>query len=198
VVFRWARSRDAGAVELQTSRLVLRPVTTADAAAVVAYRGDPQVVRYLSHDGLTLEQATSLLENADVRWPASAEERFNVTLAVVLDDHVIGDVHVWNTGEPLQPASDDPGEVWLGYAIHPRHHGQGYATEAVSRVVEWLRQTGIKRIHANTYCENVASVKLLQRLGFQQAAVFGPDEDGCGKRLASIGFRRDILTATSS
>lgn len=176
-------------MELYTPRLVLRPMTTEHAVAVLAYRGDREVARYLADEDLTFEQARARLVRAGGRWPDRGDERFNFTLAVTLDGSVIGDVHAWNTDEPLQPTSDDPREVWLGYALDPRHHGQGYAAEAVGRLITWLGQLGAVRIYANTYLANTASVALLRRLGFERDLVFDAGEDECGKGLPSGRYR---------
>ncbi len=57
----------------------------------------------------------------------------------------------------------------LGYVFHPEYHGQGYATEccraAMAHVFEALAADGIL---TGTRAENVASVGLLQRLGFRE------------------------------
>ncbi len=182
---------------LRTRRLVLRPVTAGDCDAVHAYRGDPEVVRFLTHEALSAEQTTAYLARAAAQWSASDDERFNLTLAVLLDGEVIGDVHVWNTDEPLQPASDDPREAWVGYVLDPRYQGQGLAGEALDGVLQWLAGRGIRRVYANTYCENAASARLLERFGFAAVRRFGPDEDGCGKGRASVRMGLDIGPAAA-
>ena len=60
----------------------------------------------------------------------------------------------------------------LGYVFHPDHHGHGYATEscraAMARV---FGQLGADGILTGTRQENVASVRLLERLGLREADV---------------------------
>src|SRR5690349_20841391 len=114
-------------MELRTRRLRIRPVTADDAAAVVEYRGDPAVAAYLPHGPLDPQQTRELLARAEALWASAEQDRFNLLFAVELEGSVIGDVHAWNVAESLQPASDDPADVWIGYAFVPGHQGQGYA-----------------------------------------------------------------------
>src|SRR5438270_2526623 len=136
-------------VEIRTARLLLRPVTEADADSVQTYRGDPVVAAYLTHDPFDLEQARQFVAQAEALWSTADDERFNLLFAVVLDGAVIGGVHAWNTAESLQPASPDSTDVWIGYASDAHHQGRGYAIEAVRALVDWLFARGARTLFAN-------------------------------------------------
>jgi RimJ/RimL family protein N-acetyltransferase len=176
-------------VEIRTERLVLRPIEVGDAAMVHEYRGDPSVVTYLTHPALDLDQTRERLTGAAASWSTAGRKRFNLTFAVVLGEIVIGDVHVWNTPEPFQPASADPAEVWVGYAFNPRFHGHGYATEAMRALVGWSLERGVERIYANFYAANTSSHALLKRLGFDDHQFYSAAQDESGKNLASCQMR---------
>src|SRR5207249_2594697 len=102
---------------------------------------------------------------------------------------VIGDLHAWNMAESLQPASSDPADVWIGYAFLPGYHGQGYATEAVASLLDWLLARGARRVFANCYLENTASIRLLWRLGFVEHLRYTAEQDEAGKHKASCRMR---------
>ena len=54
----------------------------------------------------------------------------------------------------------------IGYALAAGYRGQGYATEAARGLVDYAFTTlGLHRLSANTNSENVASQRLLERLG---------------------------------
>lgn len=59
--------------------------------------------------------------------------------------------------------------VEIAYIIDPEHWGRGIATEAVGRMVEFL-QTDVKihKIRASLYAKNLASKRVLEKLGFVQ------------------------------
>jgi RimJ/RimL family protein N-acetyltransferase len=76
------------------------------------------------------------------------------------------------TGEPIGDLavrlSWDGRAAEIGYTFHPRFWGRGYATEAVEALVDDLMdQRGVRRITAITDPDNLASVRVLERLGFE-------------------------------
>ncbi len=68
--------------------------------------------------------------------------------------------------------SEDGKTAEIGYTLHAWARGNGYATEAVGRVIEYLVETrGAHRIEASTDPANVASIGVLERLGFRSEGV---------------------------
>jgi RimJ/RimL family protein N-acetyltransferase len=83
------------------------------------------------------------------------------------DGHVIGDVGFM--GPP-----DVTGAVSVGCGITEDARGQGYATEALGAVLAWARgQSGLTCVLADTTRSNVASQRLLERVGMRRVG-----EDG--------------------
>jgi len=72
---------------------------------------------------------------------------------------------IGNGGFKGPPDSD--GGVEIGYYVRPTHRRHGYATEAVRCLVEHaLSCTGVKIVVAETQGDNVASVRLLEKIVF--------------------------------
>jgi RimJ/RimL family protein N-acetyltransferase len=64
---------------------------------------------------------------------------------------------------------DPYGFAEVGYIIDPHGRGRGYATRAVRLVARWvLDDLGIGRLQARTHPDNVASQRVLERVGFQR------------------------------
>ncbi len=60
------------------------------------------------------------------------------------------------------------GEVDVGYAYFPEYSGMGYATEAAAAVIAWGRSAcGLDRIVGFVSPHNMASIKVLQKLGMR-------------------------------
>lgn len=60
----------------------------------------------------------------------------------------------------------------LGYTIGLDYWGKGYATEAAAAIVDHGFLTrGLDRIHAGYFTRNVASGRILEKLGFKQEAL---------------------------
>lgn len=72
-------------------------------------------------------------------------------------------------GEFCFKGISEEGIVEIGYGITSDYQGCGYATEAVGALVNWaLMQTGILCIKAEVEETNIASLKVLKKLGFTQ------------------------------
>ena len=64
------------------------------------------------------------------------------------------------------------GAVEIGYYVRSRFRRQGYGTEAAARLVAWaFEHPQVTHVVAETAVENVASILVLQRLGFGRAGV---------------------------
>jgi len=59
------------------------------------------------------------------------------------------------------------GFIDLGYRFNPAHWGKGYATEAAAAVLRYgFSELQLETIRAHAACENLASVRVLEKLGF--------------------------------
>lgn len=118
-----------------TERLELRPLTEADAAALRRLRGNPDAVRFLSHQPLSAGKTDQLLADLLTRAERSTAACFHVGWAVVLRSSgtMIGDGRTWNTAEPPLPGSLPDRYASLGYLLHPDHHGKATAPKPPRR-----------------------------------------------------------------
>ncbi|MFF5211164.1 GNAT family N-acetyltransferase [Streptosporangium sp. NPDC000396] len=141
---------------LTTERLVLRPVTVQDHAALLAHWTAPDVRRFL-FDGAILSPAeiTEVIDDS-VRDFASAG--YGLWLIRETD----GTDLVGTAG--LRPLEDLGLEVL--YSLAPGAWGKGYATEAARAVVEHaLGPLGVPEVLAEVDEGNAASVAVVERLG---------------------------------
>lgn len=147
---------------IRTERLVLRRFRDDDRPGFLAYRRHPDVARYQSWDVDYADAAADSffaeMTTAPVWRPG---EWFQV--AVEHDGTLIGDVAFW--------PDPDGAEVEIGYSLHPDHQGKGFASEAVAALVRALREQGARTVVAGCDVDNVASARLLERLGFARAGV---------------------------
>lgn len=67
-------------------------------------------------------------------------------------------------GLKLWPAKNRRAEVW--YKIHPQHWGNGYATEALNRILDFcFDELDLHRIQAGCAVDNIGSIKVLEKAG---------------------------------
>jgi RimJ/RimL family protein N-acetyltransferase len=147
---------------LSTERLVLRPVTADDHAALLAHWTQPDVRRFL-FDGATLSAAevTETIAESVRDFAASG-------FGIWLIEHCSGPGLVGTAG--LRPLEDSGLEIF--YSLAPGAWGHGYATEAARAVVEYgLGPLGLPEVLAEVDEGNAASVAVVKRLGMTPYAV---------------------------
>jgi RimJ/RimL family protein N-acetyltransferase len=152
---------------LETPRLILRRFVPADAASFAAYRSDPEIARYQSWDTpYTLEQALRFMTAMDSAEPGQPGHWFQVALQLKSDPLLIGDC-------AFQILAEDSRQAEIGFTLAGPYHGQGYAAEAVRRLLGYLF-TGfnLHRVRANCDVENTASARLMERVGMRREAHF--------------------------
>lgn len=73
---------------------------------------------------------------------------------------------------------DENGSVEIGYGLNLAVQGRGYATEIVGALAVWLlRQPGVTQVKAECLETNLASVRVLQKIGFEPTGE-KPDAEG--------------------
>jgi len=147
----------------ETPRLRLHAMVDhddADAALMLALLNDPGFIRHIADRGVrTLEQARDYLRNGALR--SYAQHGFGMYAIRRRDTGIL----IGNCGLVSRDGLDGPD---LGYALLPAHAGQGFAYEAARAVIADARdRLGIARLHAIVNPDNVASIGLLQKLGFE-------------------------------
>ena len=147
---------------LSTERLVLRPVTTDDHAAVLAHWTQPDVRRFL-FDGAALS-GVEVAETIEESIGDFAVRGFGVWL-----------IELGSTADligtaGLRPLGSSGLEIF--YSLAPGAWGHGYATEAARAVVEYgLGPLGLPEVLAEVDEGNAASVAVVKRLGMTAYAV---------------------------
>jgi RimJ/RimL family protein N-acetyltransferase len=68
-----------------------------------------------------------------------------------------------------------PDEPELAYELLRTAQGHGYATEAGRAVVTWVGEAGYRRLWATVRDWNVASRRVLEKLGFRETGRVEPD-----------------------
>ncbi len=154
-----------------TARLLLRPFTMDDLDELHAIQSRADVTRYLYWNPRTRDEVAQAIATRAQRTALEAEGD-TLVLAIELRETgaMIGDVNLHWLSEVHKQ-----GEI--GFVLHPRHHGRGYAREAA---VEMLRLgfegLSLHRIIGRCDGANGASARLMERLGMRREAHFRQNE----------------------
>lgn len=148
-----------------TPRLVLRPFNRADVDAVFAYRSLPEVAKYLFDHPMSFNECADAVR-ARAGQIAFGSEGDKILLAAEeqATGRVIGEVSlIWRSVADLQAE--------VGYILHPEVWGRGYATEAARALLAFaFGPAAMHRVYARCDARNIASARVMQRLGMRQEA----------------------------
>lgn len=141
----------------QTPRLTLRRFTEADAPLILSLNSDPEIVKYVHEPTLkTVEQAGKILH--DIILPQYKNNLGRWAIHVKDSNEFIG----W-CGLKYRPEID---EIDLGYRLVQKAWGKGFATEAAQHTLYYgLNDLEVKLITGRAHIENIASIKVLEKIG---------------------------------
>ena len=140
-------------------RVILRRLSPADFEDFQAYRSDPAVARYQSWSPMSVAEATAFLAERGAA-PFGRPGWFQIGIAERSTGRLVGDI-----GICLHRKESEPAEI--GFTLATPSQRQGLATEAVREALALLfEQTEIAEVIAITDTRNLASIRLLERVGF--------------------------------
>jgi len=150
---------------LETTRLILRPLTLADAeTAYHGWTGDLEVARYVSWLPHRSIQET-------IEWLKEIEWKQDDADKIIPRDNYIWGFILKETSELFGSG----GLIWeegcqlyqVGYNIMKSHWNRGYTTEAMRAILHFAAENlGIKRVAGGHAKENLASARIIEKLGF--------------------------------
>ncbi|RON40799.1 GNAT family N-acetyltransferase [Pseudomonas frederiksbergensis] len=147
---------------LETPRLQLREIVTADAPALLAIHSNKQAMQWFGMDPITeIAQAQALVDtfaesrtqpNSGIRWGIQDKAH----------DELLGNCGLFKWNRQWKSCS-------LGFALGQPAWGKGIMSEALQAMLVWsFEQMQLHRIEATVHPQNQACLKLLERLGFVQ------------------------------
>jgi len=144
---------------LETERLVLRPLRMFDAFDMYEYSRMPETSRFLTWSPHTdIEYTKNYI--AFVIDKCRAGEFYDWALVLKNEDEKM----IGTCGFSKIDPSNDSGEI--GYVINPDYHGNGYATEAAKKIIEFgFKNLKLHRIEAKYIVENTASLSVMKKCG---------------------------------
>ncbi|WP_134768744.1 GNAT family protein [Nocardioides sp. 1609] len=153
---------------LQTARLRLRPFADADADALFALHSDAHVLRYWDAPPWT-DRTRAERFIAACRQLADDGTGARLVLERTADGAFLGWCGLTRWNPEHRSAS-------LGYCLDAPAWGHGYATEAARAVLAWAFATvDLNRVQAETDTRNLASARVLEKVGFRREGTLRED-----------------------
>ena len=144
-------------VIFETPNLILRQFTETDAPLILLLNSDPEIVKYLHEPTLkTVEDAEKILH--DIILPQYKNNLGRWAIHTKDNMDFIG----W-CGLKYRPELD---EIDLGYRLMQKAWGKGFATEAAQHSLDFgFKTLDLKLITGRAHIENIASIKVLEKIG---------------------------------
>jgi len=150
---------------IKTDRLNIRIASLGDEDAIYSYRSDFEENKYQGWLPESVEEIREYIKN----MPATlnvADVCFQFAITLTSENLLIGDMGIIFTNHNKMQAE-------IGCTLHKNWQGKGYATEALTAMVNFLFLTLNKhRVIASIDPRNTASIRLIERLGFRKEGYF--------------------------
>lgn len=149
-------------LELETARLLIRPIQPLDAEAVFKYRCNKQVNQYQGFIPESISEVDHFIAHqvsTEINVPGTW-----IQMVVIHKDkgELVGDIGI-------HFHATDPMQAEIGCTFDYLYHGQGYATESLREIMNVLFfELGKDRLTASVDPQNLPSIKLMERLGFRE------------------------------
>lgn len=148
----------------QTERLHLRAMQPQDGKTVHYYRNLPDVSIFQGWTPKNEEEVKEYASQMNTKRAFSAGDWYQIIIQNKANNQVIGDLAVCIDSETKRQAE-------LGIALDPEFQKQGFATEAIRGICDFLfSEKSLRRIHVSIDPRNTASLNLFARAGMRQEA----------------------------
>lgn len=159
---------------LETERFILREVVQTDAASLLTYLSDQEVMKYFGMEPFQSEEDAieevqwykEIFENkTGIRWGITLKEK----------DTVIGSCGFLNMSTKHSRAE-------IGAELSKDYWRKGIMSEALSAIIPYgFNHLNLMRIQALIEPPNIPSIKLFESIGFLREGLLRKYEYSCGK-----------------
>jgi RimJ/RimL family protein N-acetyltransferase len=153
-------------LDINSMRLQIRNLREPDLAGFHLYRSDPEVARYQGYDVMNRQQCAEFINLQRDKEFGKPGDWVQYAIEEKLRGIVIGDC-------AIKLGMDDARIAEIGITIAPTEQRKGYAKECLQAILAFLFDTqNVLRIVETVDAENLASVRLLESVGFKKEGHF--------------------------
>jgi len=138
---------------IETSRLIIKPISIEDKNAVFEYRSDAETNKYQGWIPKTIDDVVIFI-NKTAKQINLPETWFQLVIQEKETLKIIGDIGIHFFGKENK-------QVEIGCTLHKKFQHKGYATESLKKVIEYLfNELEKHRIITSIDPENINSIEL--------------------------------------
>ncbi|VEU82827.1 GNAT family N-acetyltransferase [Acholeplasma hippikon] len=148
-------------MKLHTERLTLVPLGIKYLESTHEYSSDKDVTKYMFFHNENIETTAAFLIGVDLAW-----NQFPITyyeFAILFENKHVGAISLY--------IEDDRAEI--GWILNKKYWNRGIISEAAFKMVEFAKSLGLKKLTANCDSENIASYKVMEKIGMKRVSDSG-------------------------
>ena len=146
---------------------------------IVGASQDPETRRRLDDEPLTPERARTSVERAEEQWRSGKGAPF--VIADAAEDSPLGLLNV--------QFDDDREVAGIAVSVFPEARGRGIASRAMRLGAAWgVSELGLERVFAEAAVDNVASIRAIEKAGFQREGLLRAHCKTHGERHDCVMF----------
>ena len=152
-------------MELETKRIIIRPITLADKNEIFEYRSDTETNKYQGWIPKTIHDVEIFIGKISTKFN-EPDTWFQLVIIEKKTQKIIGDlgIHFFDS---------DNKQVEIGCTLNNDFQNKGYATESTKIVIDYLfKRLNKHRIITSIDPNNINSIRLVERIGFRKEAHF--------------------------
>jgi len=148
---------------LDSLRLILRGFSSADLQTFLAYRNDPEVARLQGWTSVSRSEAVVFIARQATQPIGEPGQWLQIAITLKQTGQLLGDCAL--------KLHTDLRQATLGITLARPCQGQGFATEALTALLDFLfLKANLHRVQADTDPANAPACRLLERLGMRREA----------------------------
>jgi len=153
-------------IQLETERLILRPLCLQDFDDFYSYGSVPENMTYMIFGPYTPETARAFLQKVEDWWKEDPQRVYEFAAVLKETGRTIGNVGIYLD-------RDVPATGMLGWCFHRDFWNRGYCTEAVRALMKFgFEDLNLHRTHAECNADNTASARVMEKLGMRREGHF--------------------------
>lgn len=163
---------------IKGKRINLRSLRLSDAEDIVNYCNHKDMARYTENIPYPYKKKNAI--EFIKQSQSGVRKKTGYELGIELNGKIIGSMSLLKL---------DPIKAEIGYALGKKYWGKGYATEAGKLIIKYgFKKLKLKRIWARVAEPNIASQRLLKKVGFKHEGVLRKNMYKYGKYMNEVRF----------
>lgn len=175
-------------MDYYTARLHVRDLCWDDLNAIHAFKVDPVVTRYTDFGVSAMDESRDWLAGCIHHNTILHRVAHNCAIVLLGHENIPDETIGWIGFGP--PSDNQHGDIDFGYALRREFWGNGYMTEALAGMIDFIFTTSsVQSIFGECETANPASASVMEKAGMVLVEQYTWRAETTGQLIASLRYR---------